>query len=51
MKIAMKGDVGIAVKMALLVLGSRARSARNCAQRAQECTYSQFIVARSEGLQ
>ena len=29
MKIGMKGDMGVADKMALLVLGLRARSARN----------------------
>ena len=43
MKIGMKGDMGVADKMALLILGSRARSA--------EGSYSQFMVARSEGLQ
>ena len=51
MKIGMKGDMGVADKMALLVLGLRARSVRNCARSAPECTYSQFMVARSEGLQ
>ena len=51
MKIGMKGDMGVADKMVLLVLGSRARSARNCAQSAPERTYSQFMVAGSEGLQ
>ena len=51
MKIAMKGDMGVADEMALFVLGSRTRSARNCALSAPECTYSQFMVARSEGLQ
>ena len=58
MKIGMKGDMGVADEMALLVLGYRARSARNCAQSAPncarsapECTYLQFMVARSEGLQ
>ena len=51
MKIGMRGDMGVADEMALLVLGYRARSARNCAQSAPECTYSQFMVARSEGLQ
>ena len=51
MKIGMKEDMGIANKMALLVLGSRARSARICARSAPERTYLQFMVARSEGLQ
>ena len=51
MKIGMKGDMGVADEMALLVLGSRARTARNCARSAPECTYSQFMIARSEGLQ
>ena len=51
MKIGMKGDMGVADKMALLVLGSRARSARNCARSAPERTYLQFMVARSDGLQ
>ena len=51
MKIGIKGDMGVANKMALLVLGSRASSACNCARSAPECTYSQFMVARSEGLQ
>ena len=43
MKIGMKGDMGIADKMVLLVLGS-------CARSALERTYSQFVVARSEGI-
>ena len=51
MKIGMKGDMGVADEMALLVLGYRARSARNCARSAPECTYLQFMVARSDGLQ
>ena len=51
MKIGMKGDMGVADEMALLVLEYRARSARNCARSAPECTYLQFMVARSEGLQ
>ena len=51
MKIGMKEDMGIANKMALLVLGSRARSACNCSQSAPERTYLLFMVARSEGLQ
>ena len=51
MKIDMKGDMGIAYEMALLVLGLRAHSARNCEPSAPECTYAQFMVARSEGLQ
>ena len=50
MKIGMKGGMGVADKMALLVLGSRARSARNCTQSAPERTYLQFMVARSDGL-
>ena len=48
MKIGMKEDMGVADEMALPVLGSRARSARNCAP---ERTYLQFMVARSDGLQ
>ena len=51
MKIGIKGDMGVADKMALLVLGSRARSARNWVQSAPERTYLQFMVARSNGLQ
>ena len=51
MKITMKGDMGVADEMTLLVLGSRARSARNCTRSAAEGSYSQFMVARSEGLQ
>ena len=51
MKIGMKGDMGVADKMAWLVLGSRARSARNYARSAPERTYLQFMVARSDGLQ
>ena len=51
MKIGMKEDMGVADKMALLVLGSRVHSARNCRQSAAEGSYSQFMVARSEGLQ
>ena len=51
MKIGMKGDMGVADKMVLLVLGSRARSMRNCARSAPEGTYSQFMVARSEARQ
>ena len=49
MKMAMKGDMGVANEMALLVLGSRAHSARNCARSAPECTYLQFMVARIIG--
>ena len=45
-----EGDMGVANKMALLVLGSRTRSAHSCAQCAPECTYLQFMMARSEGL-
>ena len=51
MKIGMKGDMGVANEMALLVLISRARSACNCARSTAEGSYSQFMVARSEGLQ
>ena len=51
MKIGMKGDMGVADEMALLVLGSRVRSTRNCARSAPERTYLQFMVARSDGLQ
>ena len=51
MKTAMKEDMGIANKRALLVLGSRARSMCNCLQSAPERTYLLFMVARSEGLQ
>ena len=39
MKIAMKGDMGAADKMTLLVLGLCARSSHNCALSAPECTY------------
>ena len=51
MKIGMEEDMGVADKMALSVLGSRERNARNCAQSAPEHTYLQFVVARSDGLQ
>ena len=51
MKIGMKGDMGVADKMALLVLGSHASIASNCMRSAAEGRYSQFMVARSEGLQ
>ena len=51
MKIGMKGDMGVADKMVLLVLESCAHNARKCARSAPEGTYSQFMVARSEGLQ
>ena len=51
MKIGVKEDMGVADEMALSVLGSRARSARNCARSAPERTYLQFMVARSDGLQ
>ena len=50
MKIGMKGDMGVADEIVLLVLGLRAFSARNCERSAPECTYSQFMEARSEGL-
>ena len=46
----MKRDIGVADEMTLFVFGSRARSARNLAQSAPECTYLQFVVARSEGI-
>ena len=36
--------MGIADEMALLVLGSRARSDRNCARSEPERTYLQFMV-------
>ena len=51
MKIGMKEDMVVADEMSLLVLGSRARSERNYARSAPECTYLQCTVARSEGLQ
>ena len=51
MKIGMKGDMGVADKMALLVLGSRTRSACICTLSAPEGSHSQFMVARSKGLQ
>ena len=51
MKIGKKGDMGVADKMVLLVLRLRACSARNCERSAPERTYSQFMVAGSEGLQ
>ena len=51
MKIAIKGDMGVADEIALLVLGSRASGARNCARSVPECTYLQFRVARNEVLQ
>ena len=47
----MKEDMGVADKMALLVLGLRTRSVRNCARSVPERTYLQFMVARSDGLQ
>ena len=50
MKIGMKGYMGVADKMVLLVLGLRAGSARNCDRSAPKRTYSQLMVARSEGL-
>ena len=50
MKIGMKGDMGVADKTVLLFLGLRACSVRNSEQNAPERSYSQFMVARSEGL-
>ena len=47
----MKVEGGNADEMSLSVLGSRARSARNCARSTPERTYLQFMVARSDGLQ
>ena len=47
----MKEDMSVADKMVLLVLRSSARSVRNCARSAPERTYSQSMVAKSEGLQ
>ena len=51
MKICMEEDMGVADEMALLVLESRERCARNCARSAPERTHLQFMVARSDGLQ
>ena len=51
MKIGMKEDMGVADKIVLLVLGSPVGSMHNCAQSVPECTYSQLMVARNEGLQ
>ena len=51
MKIGMKEDMGVADKMTLSNLGSRACSARNCAQSALKRSYLQFMVAGDEGLQ
>ena len=50
MKIGMKEDMGVAEEMALLVLAPRTHRARICVRSAPDCTYSQFMVARSEGL-
>ena len=47
----MKGEIGVADEMALLVLGLRACDARNCAPSMPESTYLQFMVARSDRLQ
>ena len=50
MKIGMKEYLGVADRMALLVLGLRVRSnviAREARQK-PECTYSHYMVARSE---
>ena len=51
MKISIKEDMGVADEMALSVLGSHVRSARNCARGAPVHTYLQFMVPRSDGLQ
>ena len=51
MKIGMKEDMGVAEEMALLVLASRTHRACICVRSAPDCTYSQFMVARSKGLQ
>ena len=51
MKIGMNIGWDMADGWRVLVLGSRTRNARNCARSAPECTYSQFMVARIEGLQ
>ena len=51
MKIGMKEDMGVAEEMALLVLAPRTHRARICVRSAPDCTYSQFMVAKSEGLQ
>ena len=51
MKISMKEDMGVADEMALMFLESRVRSACNCTLNAPEGSHSQFIVARSKGLQ
>ena len=50
MKIGMKEYMGVTNKMALLVLGLRARSNVIVCEARQkpECTYSQYMVARSE---
>ena len=51
MKIGMNVGWDMADGWRGLVSGLSARIARNRAQSAPECTYSQFMVARSEGLQ
>ena len=51
MKIGMKEDMGVAEEMALLVLASHMHRGRICVRSAPDCTYSQFMVAKSEGLQ
>ena len=48
MKVGMKRDIGVADEMTLLVFGSRARGARNCAQSAPKCTYLQFMVLQGK---
>ena len=50
MKIGMKGTWALLTKWRCW-FWDRARTARNCARSAPECTYSQFMIARSEGLQ
>ncbi len=47
MKIGMKEYMGVADKMVLLVLGLRVRS-NVIARQKPECTYSHYMVARSE---
>ena len=50
MKIGMKEYLGVADRMALLVWGLRARSKviEREARQKPECTYSHYMVARSE---
>ena len=42
MKLGMKEDMGIANEMALLLLGSRAGNARNCARSSPERTFAVY---------